>query len=339
MNEPRPIVCPECNETVTRREFLTAAGGAVAVAAVAAVGGAVAAPKAYATPRIAMPDTVVAPESVVKTLFKSLNEKQRDAVALEWGIPARKMVQAIWAIVKPTIGETFNADQQDMIKSILRGVTNEEWYPKILEQMKGDSGGFQNYHVALFGDPKDKVEFVLTGRHATIRCGGDPAENLAFGGPIFYGHAVKDTEDPTHPGNIFWFQAKQANEVFKALDGKQRAKALIEKAPAEDAINFRKKQDDVPGLRLSELSNDQKGLVKQVLKDLLAPYRKQDVDEVIKDVHANGGPEALSLSFYKQDDLGNDGVWDIWRLEGPAFVWHFRGSPHVHTWVNIGSKA
>jgi hypothetical protein len=32
------------------------------------------------------------------------------------------------------------------------------------------------------------------------------------------------------------------------------------------------------------------------------------------------------------------GVWDNWRLEGPAFVWHFRGSPHVHVWVNIAGS-
>ena len=34
-----------------------------------------------------------------------------------------------------------------------------------------------------------------------------------------------------------------------------------------------------------------------------------------------------------------DGIWDRWKLEGPAFVWYFRGSPHVHTWINIAHKA
>jgi hypothetical protein len=32
---------------------------------------------------------------------------------------------------------------------------------------------------------------------------------------------------------------------------------------------------------------------------------------------------------------GRDGVWDNWRLEDPAFVWHYRGAPHVHVWVNV----
>jgi len=41
------------------------------------------------------------------------------------------------------------------------------------------------------------------------------------------------------------------------------------------------------------------------------------------------------MAFYQQDDLDNDKVWDIWRVEGPSFVWHFRGAPHVHSYINI----
>ena len=43
------------------------------------------------------------------------------------------------------------------------------------------------------------------------------------------------------------------------------------------------------------------------------------------------------LAFYEAEDTGDDGVWDNWRLEGPSFVWYFRGSPHVHVWVNVAS--
>ena len=43
----------------------------------------------------------------------------------------------------------------------------------------------------------------------------------------------------------------------------------------------------------------------------------------------------LHLAFYKNEDVGNDGVWDNWQLEGPSMIWYFRGDPHVHTWVNI----
>jgi hypothetical protein len=44
------------------------------------------------------------------------------------------------------------------------------------------------------------------------------------------------------------------------------------------------------------------------------------------------------LAFYRRGDIGDDGVWDNWRLEGPSFVWHFRGAPHVHVWVNVADS-
>ena len=73
----------------------------------------------------------------------------------------------------------------------------------------------------------------------------DPASLAAFGGPIFYGHARRFNERADHPKNIFWHQAKRANEVFAALDGKQREKALIEKAPPEDSITLQGRDGDL----------------------------------------------------------------------------------------------
>ena len=54
-------------------------------------------------------------------------------------------------------------------------------------------------------------------------------------------------------------------------------------------------------------------------------------------VKSNGGTDKLHMAFYQNGDLGNDKVWDMWRVEGPGFVWHFRGAPHVHAYINIGS--
>jgi hypothetical protein len=83
------------------------------------------------------------------------------------------------------------------------------------------------------------------------------------------------------------------------------------------------------------MARDQKKLVEQVLGDLLLPFRKQDADEAMAHIRGRGGIDSLAMSFYKNLDIGGDGVWDVWQLEGPSMVWYFRGSPHVHTWVNI----
>ena len=74
-----------------------------------------------------------------------------------------------------------------------------------------------------------------------------------------------------------------------------------------------------------------------VLDKLIEPFRKTDQDEMLAALNSQGGLDQCSLCFYQRDDLGDDGVWDNWRLEGPSFVWYFRGSPHVHVWVNVAS--
>ena len=56
--------------------------------------------------------------------------------------------------------------------------------------------------------------------------------------------------------------------------------------------------------------------------------------EALKDIE-DAGFDKLHMAFYKNQDIGNDGVWDVWQLEGPQMVWYFRGAPHVHVWVNV----
>lgn len=166
-------------------------------------------------------------------------------------------------------------------------------------------------------------------------------EGAAFGGPIFYGHAAKAFNEPAdHEGNIYWYQAKRANELFQALDTKQRTTALLGNGrPEQETATVKLSvKTDLPGLPFGELTADQKELAKKVLADLLAPFRESDRAESMKLIEANGF-DHVHLSYYKNQDVGKDSVWDVWMLEGPAMVWYFRGDPHVHTWVNIRQQA
>ena len=72
----------------------------------------------------------------------------------------------------------------------------------------------------------------------------------------------------------------------------------------------------------------------KVVGDLLAPFREEDAREAMKHIKA-GGIENLHLSFYRDENLGDDEVWDVWQLEGPSMVSYFRGLPHVHAWLHI----
>ncbi len=321
-----PAQCADCENGLNRREFISAAAGAALAAS--------------ALPHfaVAAPTRTSSAETAVKALYDSLTDEQRKVIALPLDDGRRTKISANWHITDASIGKSFSAAQQDLITEIFKGVTSEDGYERFLKQMDHDTGGggFKQYSVALFGNPNEGAfEFELTGRHHTIRADGNSLEGLAFGGPIVYGHGADGNSDK----NLFSYQTKRANEVFQALEGEQRKKALLVNAPGESDVQLRKDLKELPGIACGELSADQKTLVEATLKDILLPYRKEDVDEVLEIVKAGGGLDEIRIAFYQSEDLGDDTVWDIWRLEGPTLVCHFRGAPHVHAYINVATRS
>ena len=332
--------CPDCDRLdllPSRREFLKSAG---TLAAVAAVGTPLWAQAAESTGSAGSS----APETIVKSLYDSLSEAQKQAVCFAWDhVEAgrgllRTRVANNWHVTKPQINsDFFTKDQRAMIRSVFEGIIQPEWHERIDKQLKDDAGGFgEDQNIAIFGAPGEKFEFVMTGRHMTLRCDGNSTEHVAFGGPIFYGHAASGfNEKVNHPGNVFWPQALAANKVFENLDGAQQDRALIDRLPREQDVEFHGRPAKYPGLPLADMTSDQRELVQEVLQKLIEPYRQNDRDKAVACLKAQGGLDDCALAFYREGDIGNDQVWDNWRLEGPAFVWYFRGSPHVHVWVNV----
>jgi hypothetical protein len=343
---------PEHKERrMPRREFFTTAGGVVIGAS--ALGSVLPAGRVWAqakAPEAAAAAAASSPESMVKALYDMLSAKQRETICFPWdhkdddrGL-LRTRIAANWDITENYINDSdfYTKDQQAVIRQIFEGIISPEWHERIDKQLTDDAGGYgEQNSIAIFGEPGTReFEFVMTGRHMTIRCDGNSADHVAFGGPIFYGHAADSfDEGPTHPGNVFWPQAMAANKLYQMLDGKQQERALLrEGLPNESRVSFRGEDGKFQGLPVSELASDQKEHLQQVMSMLIEPYRQSDRDEVTACIKSQGGLDAFHLAYYAQNDIGKDGVWDIWRLEGPSFVWHYRGAPHVHVWVNVADS-
>ncbi|TWU20533.1 hypothetical protein Pla52o_44110 [Novipirellula galeiformis] len=320
--------------SINRRQFLEQTSAVVA--------GTAAAPLLCSATQAA--EASPSAESLVGRLYETLNEKQRADICFAWdhqdskrGL-LRTFVANNWNITKHEINDDFYSDaQRDLIKQTFESIIHPDWHERYYQQLEDDAGGFGNEQsIAIFGTPgQGKFEMVMTGRHMTLRCDGDSTDHVAFGGPIFYGHAPEFNEGPRHIDNVFWEQAIAANDLYKMLDGRQQKEALVATTPREQAVHFQGKQGKRTGLPVSDMSADQQAHLQTVLQKLVEPYRQSDRDEVIRCLQSQGGLETCQLSFYQDHDLGNDKVWDNWRLEGPAFVWHYRGAPHVHVWVNV----
>jgi len=332
---------------VARREFLKTAGGVVIGAS--ALGSVLPAGRVWAQAKAPVDTGTAAssPESLVKVLYDMLSPKQREAICFPWdhvdeerGL-LRTRIAANWDITDYYINDSdfYTKDQQAVIRNIFEGIISPEWHERIDKQLDDDAGGYgEQNSIAIFGEPgSDKFQFAMTGRHMTIRCDGNSAEHVALGGPIFYGHAAESfDEEAHHPGNVFWPQAVAANKLYQMLDSQQQEQALVRKGlKGESRVGFQGNEGTFQGLAVKDLSSDQREHLQKVMAMLVEPYRQSDRDEVTQCLKTQGGLDDCHLAYFAQNDIGGDGVWDIWRLEGPSFVWHYRGAPHVHVWVNV----
>ena len=335
--------CPDCG--ASRRDFLKHTIGGIAAAGAVSSGllGVVGPVHRAMAAAPVTPSAGAASETLVAQLYKSLTEDQKKIICFPFDHALRLKVDNNWHIIKDPVAKVFDKDQQALVRDIFRDMHSDEYVERVVQQVEHDNeedGGFGGCAVALFGEPgaNNKFEFVFTGRHVTRRCDGNSVEGEAFGGPIFYGHAAEGfNEKADHPGNAYWYQAKRANELFQALDGKQRKIALRDdprKEQGTDTVKLRGTDKGLTGIPLSELSHDQKDLAMTVMADVLAPFRKTDATKAMKLIE-DAGIDKLHMSFYSVQDIGNDGVWDLWQIEGPSMIWYFRGAPHVHTWVHI----
>jgi len=276
--------------------------------------------------------------------------------------PLRLHVTNNWAVSPMTVA-ALSTDQQALVEEVLRSVLSPGWTEKLQQQAKDDTGKHwtQDRKVAIFGTPgSGKCQCVISGFHLTFRAGKDRDSPVAFGGAICHGHQPSGFhEKPGHPENLFWYQAEEAQKVYQILDGKQQRQALlkqgmpyyefagkIDRTPIlpdsklgralEPDVRFRgAKAAELPGLPVADMSRDQKDAMKKVLARILEPYRKPYQDEVLKCLNRQGGLDRCRLIFYEERTLRKGEAWDNWRIEGPAFVWYFRGYPHVHLWIHV----
>jgi hypothetical protein len=310
---------------IDRRRFLAAsAAGALVASAPSMVFGA--------------PTTTSAAESTIAELFQSLSADQKMAVARSWTDKLRLKVNANWHITKPLIGSDFyTKTQQAMVHKIAKALTSESGYERLKQQTDDDDGGLEAYSMAWFGEPgQSTFEWVLTGRHLTLRADGNCQSLTAFGGPIVYGHS----EESSAKANLFYYQTEKVQRVFDSLSTEQRQQALVgSKPPAETKVEIQGSHGKFDGIAVSDLNDESKLLVREALSTILGLYRDEDSSEAMSLIEAHSGLSKLRLAYYSQGDLQNDGVWDIWRIEGPSSVIHFRGAPHVHAYIHVKSQA
>ena len=332
--------CPDCESAgLARRDFLRVLGTSAAVLAAGAVLPTASPLSPLAVARAARLKKQAEAESLIFDLFKTMGDDQRKKLVLPW-TTASRLGTFNGPNGKSIIGEQYDKKQGEVLHRIFKSLCNgEEGYERLSRKKTFDaSGDFESIGALLYGEPVEgkKFSLVFAGHHITLRCDGNSEENTAFGGPLYYGHTPNGYSEK----NVFGYQTKMITELFASLDAPGRKIGVLpgKWVDGVDSVKLPKKDAKLPGIAYSGLSKDQKELTKTVMKELVAPYRKEDGDEVMAIIEANGGFEKLSFAFYEEAKPTAAQPWSFWRLEGPGFVWSFRALPHVHTFVNVSSK-
>lgn len=287
-----------------------------------------------------------ASDSLPMQLYKSMSDEQKEKVCLPIDHPRRQYVSNWWYIHKDyRIPGTFNDDQQQLIQQIFDSLHTPEYREAINEQVEIDQyGQVKNAPaVGFFGTPDDEdFEFLYTGHHVTRRCNAHTDKGQGFGGaPIFYGHfrdAFNETSE--HIGNPYWYQGKLFNKFVDALNETQQKSGLVSDNPRSEKSSdvIKKRTSNWPGLSCAELSDDQKALFVETIRDMMAMFRNDDVEATIGSIQKQKMVDQLYVSWFDgKYDVGGDKVWDTWQIEGPDMVWYFRGQPHIHSYFHLKS--
>ncbi|VTR97316.1 DUF3500 domain-containing protein [Tuwongella immobilis] len=343
--------CPDCVETprvsVDRRQFVQTVAATTVATGLLSVPGAsllTAAPPATASKPAAKVDRQA--EMLIQELFGTLTaDQKKEVLPFDHGSNNGKATPTRMRMYNRAIGKTieevYTKPQTELIERILKAISSGEQGMHYLTRggTFDNSGSLEGCGVTLFGDPTNngKYAWVFAGHHLTVRCDGDSQADVAFGGPIYYGHSPNGYSDK----NVFLPQTKAVLSVFDALDEGQRKLATVTGSPGEQeaSIRFRPQGQPRPGIALASLKADQRKHVEDVMRTVLAPYRQTDVDEVMEIIRTTGGMDAIHLAFYRDKTSTDDKPWHFWRLEGPGIVWNFRVLPHVHTFVQVARKS
>jgi hypothetical protein len=301
--------------------------------------GALLAAGAYGRYRFLPPSWSRSPASVdelAQRLFASLEPETRAEVCVEYDHPLRQYHnRGIWGGGLSIYADRFTREQRGLLTDLLYAGLSEQGRERVPNEFYVQFGGVQLMNVLLCGDPSSPpYQLILSGPHLNLRLGGKSREGVAFGGPQVYGDQRGD-ERHGLPGNIYRFQLQISQRLFRNLAPSQQKETLLETAPIQTQIELLGRAGTFPGTPVASFTPESRSIVRELVDAILSTYRPSDVAYAWDCIEQNGGLDALFLSYYADGEVEKSGEYQIFRLEGPAAVFYFRGAPHVHAFVNV----
>lgn len=280
--------------------------------------------------------TIEPADQLATRFFDSLDDKQRGQACVPYDHPLRQLHnKGVWTAGLLASPLALGWTQRRLLTDLLHAGLSAAGRERVPNEYYTRWPGVHAMKVLICGDPhRPPYQLILSGAHLNLRAGGTSREGAAFGGPLVYGDQHGDGV-PGLPGNLYRFQLDTATRLFRGLTSDQQKVTLLPSSPSQTAIQLQGPEGHFPGAPVSTLSAGSRALARELISDILSTWPDDDAAYAWRCIDHNGGPEALSLSYYADSDPGRRGAPQNVRIEGPAAVLYFRGDPHVHAFLSV----
>jgi hypothetical protein len=269
-------------------------------------------------------------------LFEALDVEARKNACVAYDHPLRQYHnRGVWGGGLQINPHSLGWEERSILTDLFYAGLSEAGQERVPNEFFAKWPGVHSMKLLFCGDPKEPpYQVILTGAHLNLRIGGKCREEVAFGGPLVYGDQRGDAQQGL-PGNLYRSQFQASHRLFSSLRPEERQIAIQEKAPIQTQIELRGSQGEFAGVSIERLSKESRALARELVDEILGNYPAEDVAYARECLEHNGGVDGLFLSYYREGEVGGSGQYQIFRLEGPAAVFYFRGYPHVHAFINV----
>lgn len=278
------------------------------------------------------------PELAVR-LFEALDDGERADACFEYDHPLRQYHNR-GVDTGGALSIRLNGTARQALVDLVHAGLSEAGRGRVLDQYFVKLPGIHLTRLAICGDPHTpNYQILVTGPHLNLRLGGRNREGVAFGGPQVYGDQRGNGEVGL-PGNVYRYQLELGQRLIAGLTAGERQQARQPKAPVQTAVELQGRNGTFQGIAVAELSHESRRQVRETIDGILNTYAEADAAYAWECIDHNGGVENLHLADYAEDHQPSrnvgDGPSQIYRLEGPGSVFHYRGEPHLHALFNVG---
>ncbi len=294
-------------------------------------------------------------DQLFTTFEQSLTPTQRALTFLSHDHPTRQITLTEAVHKTPHIGTLYNSQQANLIRQMYNRMLSAQgrnWMRNTINLEGRFSGSILKIYSSDLTRPSlENSQLVINGGHYMLRSEDISGSGYALGGPVSYGQQIGNNRYKVE-GNAYKAHGDAMHLFHQSLDHNERQMAYQTTAPTELLLQIQGHGAQISGVKIADISDRAKEVAREMLGTLFSGFTTTQQNEAWSAIDDNGGIDSLHVAMYTDFAFYQDGArysdlnqqqrqargipyCQVWRIEGPASVIHFKGFPHVHAYMNI----